>query len=368
MIFYEKREGRGRVRVLISLKKKSHLFWVLQTSGWLLFLILSLMAYWTRGMLTMTQAERYTTGMASGFLVTLALRYVYRKVRTRNLSVLRLSLTILIGCLLGLNALIWLWNLLQVPFLGWPALAVLPKLSVYLYRIVWWFIPIIGWSALYFGVNFWQEWMARRERTEQALALTQTAQLHMLRYRMNPHFLFNALNSIRALIAEDRTAAKNMVTELSEFLRYSLVSKNYKNVPFKEECESVRHFFNIQKVRYENKLDVSFHIDPATEDFPVVSFLLHPLAENAVRYGMRTSPLPLNIQVKAEACPGGLQVEISNSGSWIKPSEENNASGLARGLDYVRRRLAEAYPRNHRFEIFEKENAVHARLFIGKDA
>jgi LytS/YehU family sensor histidine kinase len=115
-------------------------------------------------------------------------------------------------------------------------------------------------------------------------------------------------------------------------------------------------------------LNVSFHIDPAVDDFPIVSFLLHPLAENALRYGMRTSPLPLNIQVMAEACPEGLQVEISNSGSWIEPSEQKQSSGLVRGLDYVRQRLAEAYPENHRFEIFEKENAVHARLVIGKDA
>jgi len=353
---------------LINLKKKGRLFWVLQISGWLLFLILSLMAYWTRAMLTPALAERYATGMAAGFLVTLALRYVYRRVRTRDLSVLSLSLAILLSCFLGLNVLIWLWGLLRVPFLGWAALKPAPTFSLYLYKLAWWFVPIIGWSALYFGVNFWQEWMARKEQTERDQALAQAAQLQMLRYRMNPHFLFNALNSIRALIAEDRTAAKRMVTELSEFLRYSLISKNYKNVPFRDELESVRHFFNIQKVRYENKLNVSFHIDPAVDDFPIVSFLLHPLAENALRYGMRTSPLPLNIQVMAEACPEGLQVEISNSGSWIEPSEQKQSSGLVRGLDYVRQRLAEAYPENHRFEIFEKENAVHARLVIGKDA
>ena len=353
---------------LISLKKKNHLFWVLQTSGWLLFFALSLMAYWTRGMLTVALTERYATGMAAGFLITLALRYVYRKVRARDLSVLSLSLAILLSCFLGLNVLIWLWGLFRVPFLGWAALKAAPTLSVYLYRLAWWFVPILGWSAFYFGVNFWQEWMARRERTERAQALIQAAQLQMLRYRMNPHFLFNALNSIRALIAEDRAAAKRMITELSEFLRYSLVSKNYKNVPFKDEIESVRHFFNIQKVRYENKLDVSFHIDPAVEEFPIVSFLLHPLAENAVRYGMRTSPLPLSIQVKAEACPEGLLVEISNSGFWIEPPDQKKSSGLAQGLDYVRRRLAEAYPERHRFEVFEKESVVHARLVINKDA
>jgi two-component system LytT family sensor kinase len=130
---------------------------------------------------------------------------------------------------------------------------------------MWWSTPIVGWSALYLGIKFWQEWVDEKARAEKAQVLAQTAQLQMLRYRLNPHFLFNALNSIRALVSEDKTSAKSMITELSEFLRYSLVSKNYKDVPFKDEIDSVRHFFNIQKMRYEDNLDVSLDIDPATE-------------------------------------------------------------------------------------------------------
>jgi LytS/YehU family sensor histidine kinase len=206
--------------------------------------------------------------------------------------------------------------------------------------------------------------MFQKDKAERARALAETAQLHMLRYRMNPHFLFNTLNTIRALIAENKSSAKAMITELSEYLRYSLVSRNYENVPLKEEIESVCHYFNIQKMSYEYKLNFDFDVDPAAEEYPIISFLLHPLFENAVRFGLCTSPLPLQVLIRARLHQGGLQVEVINSGSWIKPEEEKKDPLIARGLDNVRRRLADAYPGKHHFEILERDGSVQARLSI----
>jgi len=209
--------------------------------------------------------------------------------------------------------------------------------------------------------------MIQKERTEKANALAQAAQLQMLRYRMNPHFLFNALNSIRALISENKSSAKSMVTELAEYLRYSLVSRNNETVPLKEEIESVRHYFNIQKIRYENKLEVSFDIDPAAVEFPIISYLIHPLAENAVKHGMRTSPMPLKIQIMAKAHQGSLHIEVRNSGTWIEPKDKKTGTVIHTGLDNVRQHLVESYPEKHQFEISEKEGFVQARLLIKKD-
>lgn len=208
--------------------------------------------------------------------------------------------------------------------------------------------------------------MIQKERTEKAKALAQAAQLQMLRYRMNPHFLFNSLNSIRALISENKLSAKSMVTELSEYLRYSLVSRNHETVPLKEEMDSVRHCFNIQKMRYENKLEVSFDIDPAAEEFPIISYLLHPLAENSVKHGMRTSPMPLTIHLQAKIREGMLTIEVCNTGKWLEPvqQEKHMYASTGTGLDNVRRRLENAFPNRHLFEVFEKEEKVHVQLEI----
>jgi two-component system LytT family sensor kinase len=356
-----------RAKTLIDLKGRNRLFWILQTAGWALYLVFILITYWTWGSLTTEIFREYATAVALSFLVTLCLRLIYRKIKIQDHSVFFLSFRAFVLTFLGGNITVWLLILLENSFFKMETPAPGLTFKYYLAAVVSWTAPIIGWSALYFGIKFWREWMIQKDKAEKANALAQTAQLQLLRYRMNPHFLFNTLNSIRALISEDKASAKSMITELSDYLRYSLVSKNYENVPFKDEIESIRHYFIIQKMRYEDKLDVSFDISAAAEECPIVSFLLHPLAENAVKHGLRTSPLPLKIQISAHIHQGNLGIDVVNSGSWIEPSDQEEKSVIGKGLDNVRQRLAEAYPGKHHLDIFEKEGFVHIRLIIGKD-
>jgi len=188
----------------------------------------------------------------------------------------------------------------------------------------------------------------------------------MPRYQLNPHFLFNALNSIRALVDEDEGRAREMVTELSEFLRYSLHSKSFADVPLKDEIEAIRHYFSIQKKRYEDKLTVNYTIAPQAEDYPVLSFLIHPLVENAVKYGMQTSAMPLKITLQAEVTEGDLKLEICNTGEWVEPAAEmeSNSQGTGTGLENVRQRLDNAFPNRYDFKICEEEGMVCIRLTI----
>lgn len=352
---------------MIDLKSGKRLFWILQLSGWLLYLAFILITYWARGGLTKEVLAGYPVNISISFLVSLGLRLFFRRMRIRDESVLYLSSRVFILAFLAGHLTLWISILIENSFFGPEGFGPALSLRTYLAAYVSWTVPLIGWSALYFGIKFWQEWMIQKEKAEKAYALAQTAQLQMLRYRMNPHFLFNTLNSIRALISEDKASAKSMVTELSEYLRYSLVSRNFANVPFKEEVEAVRHYFVIQKMRYENKLEVAFEIDPAVEEYPVASFLLHPLAENAVKYGMASSPLPLKIQIRAALCQGNLQVDVINSGSWVESADQEGDAAIGKGLDNVRRRLADGYPGKHRFEILEKDRFVHVRLTLGKN-
>ena len=348
----------------IDIKRQNRLFWILQTSGWVLFLALILFYNILRGIHSARLFTHYSAAMAAGFLTTLLLRAVYKRIKIQERGIFWLSLLAIVFSLLGANLTVWLTDVLKIPTWGIENLKKNIALATYLRRFLWWVMPLIGWSVLYLGLKFWQEWMVQKDKAEKARALAETAQLHMLRYRMNPHFLFNTLNSIRALIAENRTSAKTMVTELSEYLRYSLVSGNYASVPLKEEIESVRHYFNIQKMRCEHRLDFDFDIDPAAEEYPIISFLLHPLVENAVGYGLSTSPRPLEVLVRAKRQAGALQIEIINSGSWVKPGAERGDPLILRGLDNVRRRLADAYPGKHHFEILETDGTVQARLSI----
>src|SRR5206468_3138547 len=131
-----------------------------------------------------------------------------------------------------------------------------------------------------------------------------------------PHFLFNALNSLRALIGEDSCKAREMVTELSGFLRYSLLPASVADVALGEELASLRQYLAIEQIRFERALDVTFSVEPAAERYRVPSFLLHPLAENAIKFGVRTSPMPLRLRVSARVAGNGLLIEMANTGAW----------------------------------------------------
>ena len=160
-----------------------------------------------------------------------------------------------------------------------------------------------------------------------------------------------------------------MLNELSEFLRYSLVNKA-EMVTLKDELEAVLNYLDIEQIRFEDKLKVNFDISPETEQFSLPNFLLHTLVENAVKYGMKTSKLPVEIEIKAQAVNDSLRLEISNTGNWIEASPNGlrrNGSSTQIGLENVRRRLEQAFPARHKFETSSQNGRVCVRLEISQN-
>jgi hypothetical protein len=351
------------------LKNKELTFWVLHISGWLALAAatvgLSYRGKWT----DLPRFLPFLSPYLVGFLTCLPLRYFYRGIRFHKYPLKYSIFTGILGSFVASN--IWLGTELlislfvhRLPYVRPP----IPFGQMYLTYIYRRGIPLLAWTFLYLGIKIWGEWKEQEQRTEKANFLAQNAQLQMLRYQLNPHFLFNAMNSIRALIDEDESKAGEMITELSEFLRYSLDSREYSDVPLKREIEAVQHYFAIQKKRYEDKLEVIYDIEPQAAEYPVLSFLVHPLVENAVKYGMRTSALPLTVHLKARVRDGALVIEVCNTGRWIEPGDHEGrlSAGTGTGLDNVRRRLENAFPNRHRFEVVEKEGRVCIQLEIRK--
>ena len=357
------------------LKNRITSFWVLHISGWLIFsaatVWLSYRGRWT----DIPRLLLYLAPYLVGFLTCLPLRLFYKGSRFHKFPLQYSILTGIIGSFVAAN--VWLGIDLAISLIVRQPPYVRSSLAlgkVYLILINSRGLPLLGWTFLYLGIKTRREMIREEERTEKATALAQTAQLQMLRYQLNPHFLFNAMNSIRALIDEDVMKARELITELSEFLRYSLDSKHYANVPLRHEIEAIQHYFAIQKKRYEDKLEVVYEIEPEAGDFPVLSFLIHPLVENAVKYGMRTSSLPLVVHLTAKIRDGALMIEVGNTGRWVEPGEQDGRinGGTGTGLENVRRRLENAFPNHHRFEVVEKEGCVRIQLEVrrppgGKD-
>ena len=347
--------------------RKIPLFWILQTGGWFtLFLIYVILYYRDRILDIETMAGLFITYF-SGCLVSLILRRIYKKINYKNHSIPVLGAIVAVSSVVIAN--VWYWFDILLSTLLNPLQQYLDRITVSTYLSNIWVhsYVLVLWSAFYFIIKLWQDWTEQKERTLHANSLAHQAQLQMLRYQLNPHFLFNSLNSIRALIEEDKGRAKSMITELSEFLRYSLISKDYSNVPLSNELEAMQHYFEIEKTRYEEKLEVKFDIDPAAENYPVLSFMIHPLIENAIKYGMQTSRLPLKIDVLAKVEEKNLLLSVRNTGRWVESDTRTSNDGTGTGLENVRQRLKNAFPGRHDFSIEKSRENVQINIEIYND-
>lgn len=358
------------------MENKNKLFWILQVSGWLLFAVA--MQFYNVNHVFQSLERFYLVFITYflGFGLTTCLRYFYRYIYRKVKSIGLIPLYIF----LSITVLHIFWEpidvLLSSPF--WTQERLNEWLTIYTQfsfvdyykKNLFWYVILLLWSVLYFAIKFMLEWQYQKDRAEKAQMLAQRAQLQMLRYQLNPHFLFNSLNSIRAMIDEDVKAAKGMITELSEFMRYSLLYDNDLEKPLKREMEAVKSYFSIEKKRFEEKINVEFFVTPEAEKYPVLSFLLQPFVENAVKYGMQTSPMPLMIKIAASVLNYRLIIDVNNSGKWVEPAETvSNNSEISRtgmGIENVRKRLEQAYPGQHVFEIRKNDDSVNIHLEIIK--
>ena len=350
---------------------KLSLFWVLQISGWLLYGVIYYLIFYSDKDLDAANTFGFAVTYVVAFMVTIIMRKIYQKLDYQHRSILNVS-AIVILCSVSF-AVIWIYadRLVSYPIYGIEKFQkALDKITTRgnIGQIYWNSFILFTWSTLYFLINFWRQWNEQLLRTEKAELLAQSAQLQMLRYQLNPHFLFNSLNSIRALILEDQGKAREMVTELAELLRYSLVSKNSGDVPFSEEITAIQHYFAIEKKRYEENLSVTFDIDPLAEEYPIPSFLVHPLVENAVKYGMKTSTMPLEISIIAKVIENQLLLTVKNSGVWIQEDDESRSrpAGTGTGLRNVKERLENRFPGDYSLLTSQEDGCVVVKISISR--
>jgi two-component system, LytTR family, sensor kinase len=348
------------------LKNFNRLFWLLNISGWIALSLIILLFCYPNYLKDIQVVSGVGITYFTAFLISLLLRIVYRKNYEKNKSIYRSFIFILIVSIIASHLWYWVDAIITLIILRNPSFLRMNILSVEADIIVLKLPVLVAWSGLYYVIRLWNDLVIEKERAEKADFLAHKAQLQMLRYQLNPHFLFNSLNTIRALIEEDKEKAKKITTELSEFLRYSLVSKNNVIVDFEDEVEAIKHYIEIQKIRYEKKLEVSIDIQLESEKFKILSFLIYPLVENAIKYGMKTSTLPLKIRINARLNNEFFCVEVINSGKWIDSNNKENAidKGTGTGIENVKMRLENAFKGDYSFDIKEENNTVNITLQI----
>ncbi|MEI6457102.1 MAG: histidine kinase [bacterium] len=345
-------------------KQKNLLFWILNTGGWALYAFVYFFLFRKVGENdTLTTKLLFLLTYLVGFAITIILRYIYRLIR-KKVRQIGWNITLVLVILL-LFCFLWYGIDIGISLLFWDPKAVQKFIQnvgfMYFFRMtVMNFIPLLAWSTLYFSITWWLEWQYEKRRAEEAIHLARKSQFEMLRYQLNPHFLFNSLNSARALIDEDPRSAREMITELSEFLRYSLVDKDIAFRPLRDELRALQHYLSIEKKRFEEKLQINYEVDPLTAERPILGFLIHPLIENAIKYGMKTSESPLKLLIRTSLDKDYLVIRICNSGRWIEEDQHDGTTGkgTGTGLVNVQKRLENAYPGRHYFRIEKSPDQV----------
>lgn len=349
---------------LFNFKNKFPSFWTIQLTGWIVYFVAIYITFLSVAQPGNFLSLFYLKGFRAltGFFLTSAfMRPIYRRFGNRLSIGWLVFLVLICASVFG-----YVWTGIEFYY----AYSTNPVLNLdnYLARspriALDYAMTLTAWSALYLGVKNWLSWQKERENALESSALAQKAQLEMLRYQLNPHFLFNALNSIRASVDEDSTRAKQMITQLSEFLRYSLLGETAKKISLRDELEAVRNYLAIEKIRFEDKLAVEFDVDDAAKNFKVPCFLLNPLVENAIKHGLQTSPKPLKIKISARVEANRLFLEVANTGNLQQNNSSRNGSGI--GLKNVRERLENLPDENGKFELVQENGSVKARIEIGK--
>lgn len=158
------------------------------------------------------------------------------------------------------------------------------------------------------------------------------------------------------LVDEEPGRAREMITELADFFRYSLLETQARDVPLGDELRAIRSYLEIQRIRFEDRLCVSFDVGPRAEEARLPGFLIHPLVENAVKHGLDTQRGRVELRIRAALVGERLEVEVANTGRWREPREPATPSpvaGTGTGLVNVRERLEHAFPGRHHFELRE---------------
>ncbi|WP_375290323.1 sensor histidine kinase [Qipengyuania sp.] len=336
---------------------KDRAFWNLQMAGWGgAFLLRAITAYangqsWDFVVILLIQA-------VTGFSLSLILSVIYRQLINRRALVTWGTTALSLAIAAGVHAFIDGWVLDLARPRGGESGFLRLFMGIYFYDLT-----VLGaWSALYYAINYFLQVEEQADRLERLEAQATSAQLAMLRYQLNPHFLFNTLNSISTLVLLKQTVPANaMLTRLSSFLRHTLVSEPGGKVTVAQEVETLKLYLDIERMRFEDRLQTEFRVDEYAARACIPSMLLQPLVENAIKYGVTPQEEGAMISLVAQVVGSRLRVTVSDTGPGVRTGGSDGLGaaipGRGRytstgvGLANIRDRLAQAYGDEHRFEI-----------------
>jgi two-component system, LytTR family, sensor kinase len=320
-------------------RNRNLLFWALHTLGWSAYLITQYL-----GALLYEKPTSYLkvvlAAAAGGFLLSAPLRYFYRRLWGQRFAIIAPAV-LLAAWVVALG-----WRVvINSSYLRWvetESMAGEPWYGIFVGTLSSTYL-LLCWSGLYFGIKYYEALQEQRESMLRASALAQEAQVKMLRYQLNPHFLFNTLNAISTLILDNQGRIANQaVGRLSDFLRYTLDQDPMKKVTLRQELDALNLYLGIEQLRFGDRLKLDYDIDESVTQALVPSLVLQPLVENSLKYAVAPREEGGRLRIEAREEQGKLQLVVQDDGPGLPVGVELGA-GRGVGFRNTRERLAVLY-------------------------
>jgi two-component system LytT family sensor kinase len=329
-----------------------NLFWPLHLAGWFGYFAFAYLTALAHGKPTGYWSVVTATSVA-GFLATAVLRYPLRLLHPRGpLQFFAMALVpvLLVSAVLGV---VYVLSLVE-----WCGEECRPETVVgYLAYMSSFIYVVLSWTGLYFGIKNYQQLQRQTEAALKATAMAHQAQLKMLRYQLNPHFLFNTLNAISTLVLDrDNQTANRMVTSLSAFLRHSLDADPMQRVTLKQELDALNLYLGIEKLRFTDRLRLRVEIAPDAYNALLPSLLLQPLIENAIKYAVARRVEGGALEIIARRDGDSLEIVVADDGPGFGPlGDDGLPPGKGVGLRNTCERLRVLYGSTQSFALNARE-------------
>ncbi len=343
--------------------KRNQIYWLSQFTGWGIFVLGNILSAYVQ---ETTPQGIYVLSLfifVIGILITHGLRLISHSLNWKRLSIPRLIPRVLLSSAV-MSIVFVLLNTVFTNIIGQSNNPFSGILSIpFLLNCLNFSALFLLWNILYYAVGLFENWK-KEEIANLELKASQTEiELNSFKAQMNPHFMFNAMNSIRALVDEDPGKAKDAITSLSGILRNNLTLGKSQTIPLNEELDLVEKYLSLEKIRFEDRLNLAIQIDEDALTFRIPPFILQTIVENGIKHGVSKRIEGGKLHIKAAITNDVLNISVINSGEYILPEiRQDGREGI--GILNSRKRLQLLYGNKASLKIFPLNDDVKVELVI----
>lgn len=308
------------------MSKKQNIYWACQISGWTFYTVMNLIFFKFSYEANIKDILNYMIWLPVGITITHLYRFFLLKFRVLELNIfLQIPIVIvfsIINSVLFFSLSIGLakiFGFITYKIEAFAAISTLVNLTGI----------FVLWSVIYFGFHFFHNYKRTEIQNLKLEANTKEIELNQLKSQLNPHFMFNSMNSIRALVDEDPKRAKIAITQLSNILRNTLMMHKNRFITLEEELVLVKDYLELEHVRYEERLSFELTIDPSTLHLQIPPMMIQTLVENGIKHGVSKYPEGGSIRISATQHHQQVTICIINTGQIKRTNDHDNGFGVA---------------------------------------